>query len=121
MKRDPARWDVDKTRYHLNKQPSPNREIRSVGEILNDVVDGLQEPQCENILIVRKAWPELVGAQISKHSEPGFIKDFTLHVYVNHPGWLAELERIKRTLLQKFQSQYRELRIRKLSFLLEHK
>jgi len=92
-----------------------------MGDVLKDVVDGLEEPQCENILIVREAWPKLVGPQISKHSEPGFIKDFTLHVYVDLPGWLPELERIKRMLLKKFQSRYRELRIRKLNFLLEHK
>lgn len=112
---------MDKVRYHLGRQPAPKRDVRSLDQILKDVVDGLEEPQCENILILRAAWPKLVGPQIAKHSEPGFIKDFTLHIYVNHPGWLPELQRIKRTLLHKFQSQYRELRVRKLNFLLEHK
>ena len=90
-------------------------------EILKDVVDGLEQPQSENILILRDAWSKLVGSQIAKHSAPGFIKDFSLHVFVDHPGWMPELERIKRLLLQKLQSQYRDLRIRKLNFLLEHK
>ncbi len=118
---NPARWELDKTRFHLSKPPSPNREIRRLDEILNDVVEGLEQPQSENILILRNAWPKLVGAQIAKHSAPGFIKDFALHVFVDHPGWMPELERIKRLLLQKLQSQYRDLRIRKLNFLLEHK
>ncbi len=120
-KRNAARWDMDKVRYHLSKPLSPNREIRSFGEILPDVLEGLEQPQSENILILRKAWSKLVGAQIAKHSEPGFTKDFTLYVFVDLPGWMPELERIKRILLQKLQSQYRELRIRKLNFLLEHK
>ena len=121
MKRNAARWDLDKVRYHMSKPPAPNREIRSLGDILPDVVDGLEVPQSENILILRKAWPKLVGAQIAQHSEPGFIKDFALNVFVDLPGFVPELERIKRMLLQKLQSQYRELRIRRLNFILEHK
>ena len=120
-KRNAARWDMDRVRYHLSRPPAPNREIRSLGAILPDVLDGLERPQSENILVLRKAWPKLVGEQIAKHSEPGFTKDFTLHVFVDHPGWMPELERIKRLLLQKLQSQYGELRIRRLNFLLEHK
>lgn len=116
-----ARWDMDKVRFHLDKPLAPNREIRGIGGILKDVLDGLEEPQCENILILRKAWPQLVGEQIAQHSQPGFIKDFALFVYIDLPGWLPELERIKRMLLQKIQANYRELRIRRLNFLLEHK
>ena len=112
---------MDKVRFHLSKPQSPNRDIRSIDGILNDVIDGLGQPQSENILILRDAWPKLVGAQIAKHSSPGFIKDSSLNIFVDHPGWIPELERIKRLLLQKMQAQYRELRIRKLNFLLEHK
>ena len=116
-----ARWDVDKTRYHLDKPPAPNREIRGIGGILHDVLAGLEQPQCENILILREAWPKLVGEQIAKHSEPAFVKDFNLHVSVDLPGWLPELERIKRPLLQRLQANYRELQIRRLTFILAHK
>ncbi len=118
-KRNAARWDLDRVRYRMSKPPAPHREIRGVGEILQDVMEGLETPQSENILVLRKAWPKLAGAQISQHSEPGFLKDFSLYVYVDHPGWMPELERHKRHLLQKLQSQYRELRIRRLNFLLE--
>ncbi len=120
-KANSARWDMDKVRFHLAKPLAPNRDIRSIDGILKDVIDGLEQPQSENILILRDAWPELVGEQIAKHSAPGFIKDFSLNVFVDLPGWMPELERIKRLLLQKLQAQYRELRIRRLNFLLEHK
>jgi predicted nucleic acid-binding Zn ribbon protein len=85
------------------------------------VVDGLEQPVQESILILRKAWPELAGKPIAGHSEPGFIKENTLHVWVDHPGWMPELERIKGTLLKKLQANYREMRIRKLTFVLEQK
>ena len=115
------RWDMDKVRFHLDKPLSPNREIRGIDDILKDVVEGLEQPVQENVLVLRKAWSELVGEQIAQHSEPGFIKDFALHVFVDHPGWMPELERIKGMLLQKLQARYREMRIRKLILLLEHK
>ena len=120
-KRSRDRWDMDKVRYHLDKPPSPNREIKSVGDILKDVVDGLKQPTQENVLVLRKAWPKLVGEQIAKHSEPGFIKDYALYVFVDHPGWMPELERLKRPLLMKLQNSYRELRIRQLRFSLQHR
>jgi predicted nucleic acid-binding Zn ribbon protein len=44
-----------------------------------------------------------------------------LNVYVDHPGWLPELERMKRILLQKLQAQYPDLRIRQLYFVLTHR
>ena len=121
MKQNAARWDLDKVRYKMGKPPAPKREIRSLGDILPNVMEGLEVPKNENILLLRDAWPKLVGVQIAQHSEPGFIKDFALNVFVDLPGWLPELERIKRMLLQKLQSQYKELRIRRLNFLLEHK
>jgi predicted nucleic acid-binding Zn ribbon protein len=115
------RWELDKVRFHLDKPPAPRREIQEIGDILQDVVEGLEQPVQENVLVLRKAWPDLVGAQIAKHSEPGFIKDFALHVFVDHPGWMPELERIKGMLLQKLQSRHRAMRIRRLNLMLEHK
>lgn len=121
MKRNQARWDLDQIRYCIGKAPAPNREIRSLGEILPDVMDGLETPQSENILILRRAWPKLVGEQIAQHSTPAFIKDFALYIDIDLPGWMPELVRIKRVLLQKLQAQYRELNVRTLNFQLEHK
>lgn len=120
-KPNPDRWDMDKVRFHLEDPPSPQREARGIDEILTDVLAGIEQPVQENILVLRKAWCELVGGPISNHSEPGFIKDFALHVFVDHPGWMPELERIKRLLLQKLQARYQEMRIRRLNFILEHK
>jgi predicted nucleic acid-binding Zn ribbon protein len=115
------RWDMDKVRFHLDKPPAPRRDIRGLNDVMKDVVTGLVQPTQENVLMLRKAWPELVGPQVAQHSDPGFIKDFTLHIFIDHPGWMPELERIKGVLLQKLQASYREMRIRRLKLLLEHK
>jgi len=89
--------------------------------VLKVVVLGFEQPVQESVLVLRDSWPKLIGKQISLHSHPGFIKDFTLHVFVDHPGWMPELERLKRVLLHKLQSNYREMRIRKLRFILQHR
>jgi predicted nucleic acid-binding Zn ribbon protein len=114
------RWDMDRVRYHLDKPMAPKRDIKSMADILKDVVEGFEVPVQENILVLRKSWPKLVGVQIAQHSSPGFIADFQLCVFVDHPGWMPELERIKRMVLQKLQSSYPELRIRRLRFSLQH-
>ena len=120
-KADRSRWNVDKVRYHLDKPPAPRRDIRVIGDILKDVVTGLEQPEDETVLILRKAWPEIAGEQIAKHSRPAALQAYVLQVDVDHPGWLPELERSKRILLQKLQSEYRELRIRRLHFSLRHR
>ena len=120
-KPSPDRWDMDKVRYKLDKPMSPQRDIRGIGDILPDVIEGLEQPVQDNVLLLRKVWPELAGGPIASHSVPSFIKDFTLHVFVDHPGWMPELERTKRLLLKKLQAGYRDMRIRRLSFILDQK
>ncbi len=120
-KRNNARWNVDKVRFHLKKPMAPNREVRRIDTVLKDVIDGLEEPQSEDILVLRDAWPKLAGPQIAKHSQPVALEHFTLCVSIDHPGWLPEMQRSKRILLQKLQSQYPDLRIKQLHFALTHR
>ena len=112
---------MDRVRYNLNKPPAPKRDVKSVADVLKDVVSSFEQPVQESVLVLREAWPKLVGPQIATHSEPGFIKDFALTVFVDHPGWMAELERMKRPVLMKLQASYRNLRIRHIRFALQHR
>ena len=114
------RWDLDRVRFGLDKPMAPKREMKSVGDILKDVVEGMEQPVQANVVILRDSWAKLVGRQIATHSEPAYIKDFCLSVSVDHPGWIPELERQKRPLLHKLQSTYRELQIRSIRFELRH-
>jgi len=118
-KRNMARWDLDKVRFKLEKPQPPHREIRSIDTILQQVMDGLEQPQSEHILLLRDAWPKLVGPQIAKHSSPGFIKDWTLYVRVNHPGWLPEMKRNNSVIFKKVKAKYPTLPIRRMLFILD--
>lgn len=75
----------------------------------------------ENIVVLREAWPKMVGPQIAQHSEPVRIEFNALVVSVDLPGFMPELQRIKLHLLKKLKCSYRELRIRQLRFELLHK
>lgn len=120
-KRNMARWDLDRVRYNLDKPLSPLRDIRPIGDILQDVLEGLEQPPNENLLILRTAWPEIAGEQIAQHSQPEEFENFILQIHVDHPGWLPELERLKHVFLKKLQARYRELQIRQLRFYLIHR
>ena len=119
-KRNKERWDIDRIRYKMEQPPAPIRDVKSVGDILKDVVLGLEQPVQESVLILRESWEKLVGEQIAKHSSPEFIKGYALYIFVDHPGWMPELERHKLPLLMKLQSNYREMRIRHIRFQLKH-
>lgn len=118
-KQNKDRWDIDRVRFKMAQPPAPQRDVKSMAEILKDVVGGLEQPVQESVLVLRESWKKLVGEQIAKHSSPGFIKDFALYIFVDHPGWMPELERQKRPLLMKLQSNYREMRIRHIRFQLK--
>ncbi|QBG46913.1 DUF721 domain-containing protein [Verrucomicrobia bacterium S94] len=115
-----SRWELDRVRYHLNKPMAPRRDMKSVAEILKDVVSDFDQPVQESVVVLRNAWEKLAGPQIASHSEPGFIKDHALTVFVDHPGWVPELERMKRPLLFKLQSNFTGMQIRHLRFELKH-
>ena len=116
MKPDRNRWDVDKVRYHLGKPPPPKRDVKSMGELLPEIMSAFEQPQDEAITVLCGAWEQLAGAQVAVYSRPGYLKKHVLYVLVNHPSWISELQRIKRPLLQKIQQHYRELKIQQLRF-----
>lgn len=119
--RNTARWNIDKVRFHLDKPIAPARETKRIDSIIRDVVADLEETQSGDMLVIREAWQELAGKQIAHHSAPASLDKHVLSIHVDHPGWMPELERMKRQLLHKLQSRYPDLRIRQLRFILLHR
>jgi hypothetical protein len=115
------RWELDRIRYHMDKHPSPNREIRKVGDLLAHVLEGLEVPKNDNVTVLQEVWIKLCGPQIAQHSKPVRIHGHALIVSVDLPGFLPELKRIERYLLSKIQAKYSSLSIRQLRFELTHR
>ena len=113
---DQDRWKIDKDRYQLSQPMNIKREIMSIGDIVSDVALDIEKPIQESIKTLRSVWPTLVGSPISLHSEPGFIKDNVLYIFVKQAGWLSELERIRGVILKKIENHYIEMNIRTIHF-----
>ena len=113
---DQDRWKIDKDRYQLSEPMNINRKIISIGDIISDVALDIEKPIQESIKTLRSVWPELVGKPISLNSEPGFIRDSVLYIFVTQAGWLSELERIRAVILHKIENHYVEMNIRSLHF-----
>jgi hypothetical protein len=113
---DQDRWKIDKDRYQLSRPMNINRKIMSIGDIVSDVALDIEKPIQESIKTLRSVWPKLVGSPISLHSEPGFIKDNVLYIFVKQAGWLSELERIRGVILKKIENHYMEMNIQNIHF-----
>ena len=85
-------------------------------DIVAEVAAGLDQPLQESIRVLRSVWPKLVGASIALQSEPGFIKEGTLYIFVSQAGWLSELARMRLLILHKIEDRYTEMNIRRLQF-----
>jgi hypothetical protein len=110
------RWELDRVRFQMDKPMAPQRDPVAVKDIVADVAAGLEQPLQESIRVLRSVWSQLVGPSISLYSEPGFIKEGILYVFVSQAGWISELERNRRSLLFKIENQYTEMDIRRLQF-----
>ena len=110
------RWELDRVRYQMSKPAAPQRDMVAVKDIVAEVAAGLEQPLQESIRVLRSVWPKLVGTSIALQSEPGFIKEGTLYIFVNQAGWLSELERMRNLILHKIEDHYQEMNIRRLQF-----
>ena len=110
------RWVLDSVRYQMSQPAAPQRDTVAVKDIVAEVAAGFDQPLQESIRVLRSVWPNLVGASIALHSEPGLIKDGTLYIFVSQAGWLSELARMRLLILHKIEDRYRDMNIRRLQF-----
>ena len=110
------RWELDRVRYQMNHPASPQRDMVAMKDIVADVAAGLEQPLQESIRVLRSVWPKLVGTSIALQSNPGFIKEGVLYIFVSQAGWLSELERMRQPILHKIEDCYTEMNIRRLQF-----
>ena len=95
---------------------APARDIMALKDLLGAVADGLDQPLQESIRTLKKEWASIVGEPIAMQSEPAFIREGILYIFVKQAGWLSELSRMRGPLLRKIEGTYSEMNIRKLHF-----
>ncbi len=87
-----------------------------VGALLTAALPSLAEPLLA--MAVRRDWPSVVGAAISRRSQPGDLRGGTLTVVVDNSPWLQELTLREPELLSRLQARYGAKSIKALHFTL---
>ena len=114
-----ARWELDSIRFHLEKTPAPMRSIRSLQELIPEVLPNMDGPVDERVTEIKKRWKEWVGEPIFHQTTVQSIEQNVLIVLVKHSGWISELERIKRVVVQKMNDHFGSKQIQRIQFLLD--
>ena len=70
---DKERFNIDKERLKIIHYESPKRDAKPLSAILPSVINSLEAPVQDSILILRDNWNSLFGEQISKYSQPAFL------------------------------------------------
>ena len=88
-----------------NSEPEvrDNSEPKTIGELINQLVDqrDWQSGLAEGEVFVR--WREVVGDEIAAHSEPIEIKDEKLFIKCSSTAWATQLNLVKLQLLESIQ------------------
>ena len=114
-----ARWELDSIRFHLEKTPAPMRSIRTLQELIPEVLPNMNTPVDERVTEIKKRWKEWVGEPIFHQTTIQSIEQKVLIVLVKNSGWISELERIKRVVLQKINDHFGSKQIQRIQFLLD--
>lgn len=111
------RFEIDKDRLKILHYESPKRDAKPIKDILPSIIKTLDEPIQDSILILRDNWLKLFGVQISKFSQPAFIKNSCLFIYVFHPGWITELKKSSKLILVKLNENFNSIIIRDIKLI----
>ena len=117
MKPDQLRTRVLAEWRGLPETPFPRDTARPIGDSLAKVMKalGLSERLTEDEVF--RAWKEIVGDFVSKHSSPHRLKEGVLYVNVLQPTVHFELERVwKREILAKLKKRFGTRVVRDMRF-----
>lgn len=95
------------------------RSIRTLQELIPEVLPNMDSPVDERVTEIKKRWKEWVGEPIFHQTTVQSIEQKVLIVLVKNSGWISELERIKRVVLQKINDHFGSKQIQRIQFLLD--
>jgi len=117
-----GRWQVDRERHHLAQQhPSDGvSDSVSIGSVIPEIMKKLGLKGQHVLESLAEAWPDIVGADVAKHTRPGGLQGDALVVYVDNSTWLSELARYgKGKMLSNIQERVGNDSVSSVSFRLD--
>lgn len=123
------RWNIDKERLHLNQLSAPSRDIKTISDVINTVMDNIESPIQESIVFLQENWliiwtnimnnNEELGRMYAEHTYPNYIKNNDLFINTSSASLHYELNRMKPLLLKQLNHSYDSLNIRNILFELD--
>jgi predicted nucleic acid-binding Zn ribbon protein len=78
---------------------------RQVSDVLQGWLTAHGLTELRALGTIRDGWPDLVGAEIARHSMPRSLKEKRLVVTVDHGGWVTELRFQEGRILRLLEAQ----------------
>jgi hypothetical protein len=92
--------------------------VKKAGELLERLLGKQAAGEARSYHSFFSRWDELVGPELSGHSQPRDIEKGVLIVQTDHPGWLQMFQMSKERILRKIRKEYPELDIKNLRIIL---
>lgn len=87
-------------------------KIIPIKDVLTQFMDSLDYSEYEKEQKIENTWEKMAGSKIASHSKIKEIKNETLIIEVDHPGWIQYILFEKDKILKTINKKFPELNIR---------
>ena len=84
------------------------------GDVVKAIFDRISPGEMQLYTELRGAWRDIAGEDAAFHVVPRDIRDGTLVLEADHPGWSQKVRMMQGAILRKIQSRYPELEVRRI-------
>ena len=84
------------------------------GDVVKAVFDRISPAGMQSYVQLYASWGEIAGDEMAFHVQPRDIREGTLILESDHPGWSQKLQLTQRKILREIQSRYPELEVRRI-------
>ena len=88
--------------------------MEKAGDILKLFLDKKQLDAARSYSSFFRSWENIVGENIAAHSEVKDIRNHTVLIEVDHPGWIQIIQINYKRILKGIQTRYPELNVKKI-------
>jgi predicted nucleic acid-binding Zn ribbon protein len=88
--------------------------VERAGDILKEYLKKFKYSKIDEHVYFMRGWSDIAGKDLSRHSKVMDIKQSTLFIKVDHPGWMQLLQMKKRAILKKIFVTYPGLGIKEI-------
>lgn len=93
-----------------------NAPVRKAADVISRIIQPQNSEQAREWTQFYAAWSEIAGEFFSAHSKPVDVKNGTVLIEVDHPGWIQRMQFNQATLLKSIQRRFPSLKIRSIGF-----